>query len=192
VIAVSLSKNFRHRHHGFTLLELLVAMAVLGIAAALIGSVLASDAAARNIQQRQLRLGQVIEEAKTYVRRHSWDYTITIAANGAFAIAPVAPIPTGLPLVAASGNINTGTSATGTGTGATTTPVTVDVRLGGGTTGPIRFNAPFARPAATNVCIQVTLNDPTGTKQTRVDLLGVTGKVVNRDVRTSFPCPAGF
>ncbi len=159
---------------GFTLIELMVVIGILGIMLAAFTVLLSGGQDNRALQEGQKSFAQAVERVRTLVRRYSYDYFLTIAADKkSFVFTPkdvngtvVANIPT------VSGNL----PSTVTIEGKKPTTLDLNKRL---------FIAPYARTQGGGAPICFELKTTLSTKKTAVDLVGVTGKVVSRAFTTA-------
>ncbi len=158
-------------NQGFTLLELLVVIFVLGVILAFgIGGIL-REQRVQQLRQVQTQLATDIERARSLARRYSYNYrgTLTIA-TGVYAFEPVnfaGAVVTGVPTV--SGKLSASIKIMSTKPPATTSLV-------------FGYTGPFGRlsAGASNVSIQIGYG--VGQLKTSVDLIGVTGQVIRRGI----------
>jgi prepilin-type N-terminal cleavage/methylation domain-containing protein len=154
--------------HGFTLLEVIVVVAVLGILFAIGGfySVRYRDITA--LREAQFQLVKDFERARSYSKRYSYDYKITIdVAGNKYDIAPKGGA-TGYPEIHSK-------------------PVNkvkfISVALNGSaSSADVVYSAPLGRLDSKNVRIQIGFVSGS-TIKTNIDLIGVTGLVITRGIQ---------
>jgi prepilin-type N-terminal cleavage/methylation domain-containing protein len=163
--------------HGFTLLELLIVMGIFGIIFALSAVAFSGGRDRREMREAQKTFEQSAERVRTLVRRYSYDYVLTIATDKkSFVFKPqnkaLSAIANSAPDV--SGKLPDSVTIT-------VKPLSLNLA------NPL-FTAPFARTlgGATPICFELVSS--ISSLKTAVDLVGVTGKVVSRDISNTSGC----
>jgi prepilin-type N-terminal cleavage/methylation domain-containing protein len=162
---------------GFTLLELLIVMAMLGIVFALSAGALSGGRDRREMREAQKTFEQATERVRTLVRRYGYNYLLTIATNKKSFVYS-ARDAAGLAVANSAPDV----------TGQLPDSVTISVRpLGLNLANPL-FKAPFARTLGGGSPICFELVSSISSLKNAVDLVGVTGKVVSRDISNTSGC----
>jgi type IV pilus assembly protein PilA len=169
----------KSRIQGFTIIEMLIVLAILGIVTAIGVGSLNSGRDKRAVLEGQTAFAQSVERVRSLVRRYGYDYRLTIAAdNKSYVFKPQST-------VTAAAVSNTAPDVVGA------MPATVKIKLGTGSafiiSNPIYF-APFGRLGNGGAPICFELLSTTTTLKSAIDLVGVTGKVVTRAISTATPC----
>lgn len=169
----------KSRNQGFTIIEMLVVLAILGIITAIGIGTLNSGRDKRFVQEGQTAFAQSVERVRSLVRRFGYDYKLTIAAdNKSYVFKPQTTST-------AAAVTNSAPDVTGT------MPATVTLKLGTGSSfnllNPI-YLAPFGRLASGGAPICFEVLSTTTSLKSAIDLVGVTGKVVTRAISTATPC----
>lgn len=166
------------RNQGMTLLELLIVMAILGIAFALSAGAMSGGRDRREMREGQKTFEQSLERVRTLVRRYSYDYVLTIATDKKSFVFK-ARNAAGAAVTNSAPDIN----------GKLPDSVTVEKKSPSTVllTNPL-FLAPFARTSGGAAPICFELVSSISSLKTAVDLVGVTGKVVSREISNTSGC----
>ena len=186
--------NCHHRTQGFTLLQMLVVIAIIGIVAA-IGVVNFQNAIrAQKIRETQMQFAQTLERVRGLVRRYGYTYEVRLHP-------PKTTAPTRnywYEAIPQKQTIDYALAKSATANTTKTTPtdaptLTFDLPAGMTITNLVNntdpdydgflISGPFGRTVASagKYCFGMTNDSRIG----RVDLLGVTGKAVVRALNTS-------
>jgi prepilin-type N-terminal cleavage/methylation domain-containing protein len=163
---------------GFTLLEMLVVIGVLGIVLGLAVSGFGGNDR-RALREAQTQLSQALERARTLVRRHNFDYRITIDNSARkWTLQPLDNAGTVVTTVSSVNGTYPAAISISMVTPASTTPIPSQ----------LLYQAPFSRvaPGVAPTCFLLTY---TGSSlKAQVDLVGATGKAVQRGITTTTSC----
>jgi prepilin-type N-terminal cleavage/methylation domain-containing protein len=174
----------KHRRAGFTLLELLIVLGILGVLTALGFNNFLEYRQVLRLNEARAQMAQVMERTRQYTRRYNVTYAIKLKSNGTYDVTArkadntvltslVGPPLTTLPTI--SGKVPDGIS------------------LSFNTTNDeVVFRAPFARTDAAKDCVGVSLQALGRTFAAEIHVLGVTGRVLPRAVnknQTGAVCP---
>jgi prepilin-type N-terminal cleavage/methylation domain-containing protein len=155
---------------GFTLFELLIVMAIIGIAAALFASSLGSNGQ-RSVREAQTQFATSLSRVRTLVQRYNVSYELGIASDKkSYTLTP----KNGLNAVVANVPVISGKFVNG---------VTLEV-LASAVIPSTVYTAPFGRfgGGGAPLCFELV-----GGQNYRgvISLVGVTGKIVSRALRVS-------
>jgi prepilin-type N-terminal cleavage/methylation domain-containing protein len=162
---------------GFTLIELLVVIGIIGTLSALSVSALIRWREANAVYEGRNLFSQDIERTRTYVRRYSTNYRVTIPSTApirSYKIEPVnlnGALVLGLPVIERS-------------VGAPNSNFPQNVKLLPASNSFVfTFRSPYGRSGggADAICVGFQLEQSSTDPLTEVNLVGVTGKVVIRD-----------
>jgi prepilin-type N-terminal cleavage/methylation domain-containing protein len=155
----------RHTRAGFTLLEMLVVMAIIGILGALIANTMIGFRQTQRVREAQSQIVQDIERIRQYARRYNVQYRITFdSANRSYnAVARDIDnaVLTDLPQI--NGQLPTG----------------IGYSILKSTT--LDLTGPFGRMDAASTCLELELSGTT--KYGEIGIYGVTGRPVSRPIR---------
>jgi type II secretory pathway pseudopilin PulG len=166
------------RIQGFTILELLIIIVIVGILTALAFGSVNAGKASRELREGQTNFSQALERARTLVKRYNYNYLLTIATDKkSFTLS--ARNAAGAAVTSSAPDVSG------------TLPSSVTLELPTGTTADLTkvlFKAPFAGIQTGGAPICFLLKSTTSSLQTAIDLVGVTGKVVTRAISTATAC----
>jgi type II secretory pathway pseudopilin PulG len=166
------------RIQGFTILELLGVMLIVGLLTALGFSSVNSGKSGRELREGQSSFAQALERSRTLVKRYNYNYLLTIAADKKSFV---------LSARNAAGAVVTNSAPDISGT----LPASVTLELPAGSVADLTkalFRAPFSGIQTGGAPICFLLKSTTSGLQTAIDLVGVTGKVVTRAISTATAC----
>jgi prepilin-type N-terminal cleavage/methylation domain-containing protein len=166
------------RNQGFTILELLGVMLIVGILTALAFGSVNAGKTTRELREGQTSFAQALERTRTLVKRHNYAYLLTIASDKkSFVLS--ARNAAGVAVANSAPDVK----------GTLPASVTLEVPVGS-SFDPAKtlFRAPFARIQTGGAPICFLLKSTTSTLQTAIDLVGVTGKVVTRAISNATAC----
>jgi prepilin-type N-terminal cleavage/methylation domain-containing protein len=150
---------------GFTLLEMLVVIAILGILGALVANTMTGFRQTQRVREAQSQIVQAIERVRQHTRRYNIQYRITFDNTNRKYSAVARDIKgtelTDLPKI--EGQLPQGIVYS-------SLPSTT-----------IDFTGPFGRVDATSKCFEVQLEGTT--KFGEIGIYGVTGRPVSRPIR---------
>jgi type IV pilus assembly protein PilA len=178
---------------GFTLLELLIVIAMIGILAAVGFNAMAQFRARQHLRESQLQFSQTVERARALSRRYSQFVKVTVMPPSSGT--PDAPYTYEMAAYTVTRNYTTGADDTYTKVTTDPAPVVValpdDLRITNITANTdLILMGPFGRLNSAprhSYCFQRRGDN---NLLARVDVLGVTGKVVARGVQTDgATCP---
>jgi prepilin-type N-terminal cleavage/methylation domain-containing protein len=153
---------------GFTLLEIIVVVAVLGVLFAIGGFYSVRYRDISSLREAQLQLAKDFERARSYSKRYSYDYKITIdLSSNKYDIAPKGGA-TGYPEIHSKPVNNV--------------KFTSLLLNGSSSTADVVYSAPLGRLDSKNVSIQIGFISGSSIK-TKIDLIGVTGLVITRGIQ---------
>jgi prepilin-type N-terminal cleavage/methylation domain-containing protein len=166
------------RNQGFTILELLVMIVIIGIVTALAFGAVNAGKATRELREGQTMFSQALERSRTLVKRHNYGYLLTIAADKKSFVLSARNV-VGVAVANSAPDIS----------GTLPTSVTLEVPTGSTfDSSKALFRAPFARIQTGGAPLCFLLKHTTANLQTAVDLVGVTGKVVTRATSNATAC----
>ncbi len=167
----------KNRQAGFTLLELLIVMAMLGIVFALSAGALSSGRDRSEMREAQKTFEQATERVRTLVRRFGYNYLLTISTDKKSFVYS-AQNAAGVAVANSAPDV----------IGKFPTSVTIAVKPTTINLSNPLFKAPFARTLGGGAPICFELVSSISSLKTAVDLVGVTGKVVSRDISNTSGC----
>jgi prepilin-type N-terminal cleavage/methylation domain-containing protein len=165
------------RLQGFTILELLVVILVIGILTALAFGSVNAGKASRELREGQTNFAQGLERARTLVKRYNYNYLLTIATDKKSFV---------LSARNAAGAAVTNSAPDISGTLPASVTLELPVGASANLSKPL-FRAPFSQIQTGGAPICFLLQSTTSSLKAAVDLVGVTGKVVTR-ASSANPC----
>ncbi len=164
---------------GFTLIEALIVLAILGVITALAISSFTSGRDKQAVKEGQTSFAQSIERVRSLVRRYGYDYKLTIATDNKSYTFSSQTVGAGAAVANSAPDIKG------------VMPSSVKLQLGTGSTFNIAkpiYLAPFSRLGTGTVPICFEILSTVSSYKTAIDLVGVTGKVVSRAISNATPC----
>lgn len=163
---------------GFTLIELLIVIAIAGIIFALSAVALSGGRDRREMREAQKTFEQATERVRALVRRYSYSYLLTISTNKKSFV------------YSARNSAGAAVTNSAPDVGGTM-PASVTLEMKSPPPADLAkplFLAPFARIQTGGAPICFELVSSISSLKTAIDLVGVTGKVVSRDISNTSGC----
>ncbi|MFN3265934.1 MAG: Tfp pilus assembly protein FimT/FimU [Deinococcales bacterium] len=163
-----MQKNSR----GFTLIEVLIVIGILGIVLALAAFVFLREQQVQQLRAAQTQLATDIERARSLARRYSYNYRFTINYS------------TGAYIARALDNSNAVVTTAPAVTGRLPNPIkllsTVPTSTGSFS---VVYSGPFGRMQGSAASsMRIGFGSAAGQLKTSVDMIGVTGQVIRRGI----------